>query len=61
MYEEILPKEELTRLKRSFALFDVDGDGTISTKVIYPATQFDGCSKKQYMNTDKKYLVIFDS
>ena len=45
MYEEILPKEELTRLKRSFALFDVDGDGTISTKVIYPATQFDGCSK----------------
>ena len=59
MYEEILPKEELTRLKRSFALFDVDGDGTISTKVIYPATQFDGCS--QNMNTDKKYLVIFDS
>ena len=46
MYEEILPKEELTRLKRSFALFDVDGDGTISTKVIYPATQFDGCSQK---------------
>ena len=43
MYEEILPKEELTRLKRSFALFDVDGDGTISTKVIYPTTQFDGC------------------
>ena len=45
MYEEILPKEELTRLKRSFALFDVDGNGTISTKVIYPATQFDGCSQ----------------
>ena len=44
MYEEILPKEELTRLKRSFALFDVDGDGTISTKVIYSAIQFDGCS-----------------
>ena len=58
MYEEILPKEELTRLKRSFALFDVDGDGTISTKVIYSAIQFDGCS---YINTDKKYLVIFDS
>ena len=55
MYEEILPKEELTRLKRSFALFDVDGDGTISTKVIYPATQFDGLQLK------KKYLVIFDS
>ena len=54
MYEEILPKEELTRLKRSFALFDVDGDGTISTKVIYPATRFDGCS----LNTDKKCLVI---
>ena len=58
MYEEILPKEELTRLKRSFALFDVDGDGTISTKVIYPATQFDGCYG---INTDKKYLAIFDS
>ena len=56
MYEEILPKEELTRLKRSFALFDVDGDGTISTKVIY---QFDGLQLKK--NTDKKYLVIFDS
>ena len=64
MYEEILPKEELTRLKRSFALFDVDGDGTISTKVIYPATQFDGCSQKTIyhgIDTDKKYLVIFDS
>ena len=34
MYEELLSKEELTRLKRAFALFDVDGDGTISTKVI---------------------------
>ena len=58
MYEEILPKEELTRLKRSFALFDVDGDGTISTKVIY---QFDGLQLKNNINTDKKYLVIFDS
>ena len=33
MFEEKLPKEELTRLKRAFALFDVDGDGSISTKV----------------------------
>ena len=35
MCEEKLSKEELTRLRRAFALFDVDGDGTITTKVIY--------------------------
>ena len=34
MFEERLHKEELTRLKRAFALFDVNGDGSISTKVI---------------------------
>ena len=34
MFEERIHKEELTRLKRAFALFDVDGDGSISTKVI---------------------------
>ena len=34
MYQEILPKQELTRLKRAFALFDVDGDGTVSEKVM---------------------------
>ena len=37
MFEEKLPKEELTRLKRAFALFDVDGDGSISTKVKFGA------------------------
>ena len=32
-HQDEMPKEELTRLKRAFALFDVDGDGSISTKV----------------------------
>ena len=35
MFEEELPKEEITRLRKAFALFDVDGDGSISTKVSF--------------------------
>ena len=27
------PKEQLNKLKRAFAIFDVDGDGEITTKV----------------------------
>ena len=28
-----MSKEELVRLRRAFAIFDVDGDGTITTEV----------------------------
>ena len=33
MCEERVSKEELVRLRRAFAIFDVDGDGTITTEV----------------------------
>ena len=33
MCEERMSKEELVRLRRAFAIFDVDGDGTITTEV----------------------------
>ena len=33
MCQAKLSKEELNKLKRAFAIFDVDGDGEITTKV----------------------------
>ena len=33
MCENKLSKEAVSRLKRAFAVFDVDGDGTICTQV----------------------------
>ena len=33
MCQERMSKEEINRLRRAFAIFDVDGDGTITTNV----------------------------
>ena len=43
MFEEELPKEEITRLRKAFALFDVDGDGSISTKVSFDFNRSHSC------------------
>ena len=34
MCEKNLSKEEINKYKRAFAIFDAEGDGTITTKVI---------------------------
>ena len=34
MCEQKLSKEEINRYKRAFAIFDVEGEGTITTEVI---------------------------
>ena len=34
MAQDKLPKEELNRLKKAFNIFDIDGDGNITTQVI---------------------------
>ena len=34
MCEKKLSKEEINRYKRAFAIFDVEGEGTITTEVI---------------------------
>ena len=34
MCEKNLSKEEINKYKRAFAIFDADGDGTITTEVI---------------------------
>ena len=57
MFEERLPKEEITRLKRAFALFDVDGDGSISTKVNNGFYQWNNVYCKNYQHTKMRFLL----
>ena len=32
MAQDKMPKEELNRLKKAFAIFDINGDGNITTE-----------------------------
>ena len=40
MYEHELSKEEVNKYKRAFAIFDVNGEGTITIEVIIICSWF---------------------